>query len=274
MSEGPGYELAGEDALGSAPQEAASLPEAADHSVDPDLRAVESFAHRTRSSLTTIGAAADYLLGGDLDPSKHREMLSMISGEVRTIDQLVSDLLVVARQGGVMDARLFSPVELAAVARRAVHSLASYSQLVGAWLAVDGAQPCPPVLGDERLLHQAVLSALRSVISLARAGDRVVASVTPVPAEAGQEARVRLLVGLDSPRDDAAEMADALTVDQLPMTAARLIAVHHGGSFDLLSDRPGVLMILPAASYHQRPMAQAVAAAGSQTEVSMPDVRG
>lgn len=274
MSEGTWYQAAGGDAQHPAPQQAATSAEAAGASFDLDLRVVESFAHRTRSSLTTIGAAADYLLSGDLDPEKHREMLTMISGEVTTIDQLLSDLLVVARQGGAMDARLLSPVDLVSVVRRAVRSLASYSQLVGAWLAVDAAQPCPPVLGDEGLLDQAVLSALRSVISLARAGDRVAASVMPVRPQAGQEARVKLVVGLDSPRDDAAEMADALTVDQLPMTAACLIAVRHGGSLDLLTDRPGLLMILPAASYHQRPMAQAVAAAGAQTEVSLPDVRG
>ncbi len=272
MSEGIGYQAA-DGAEQPAPQDAAISGGATGPSFDLDLRAVESFAHRTRSSLTTIGAAADYLLGGDFDPNDHREMLSMIASEVTTIDRLVSDLLVVARQGGALDARLLSPVDLVGISRRAVRTLASYSQLVGAWLVVDAAQSCPPVLGDEDLLHQAVLSALRSVTSLARAGDRVVTSVTPVPAQAGQEARVKLVVRLDSLSNNEQDTPGALAADQLPMTAARLIAIRHGGSLDLLTDRPGILLILPAASYHQRPMAQAVACAGSRTEAPVRNVR-
>lgn len=237
-----------------------------------DLDVVGSFAHRVRSCITAIGAAADYMLEADLAPDKQREMLYIIDDEVATINDLLADLLVVASSTATPHAGPLACVDLSTIIRRAVHRLASSAQTTGAWLVSDAAEPCPPVLGDEHLLQQAILSALRSVVGLARAGDRVVASLRPLPAQAGRRPQVELTIGLDAGAPEEPEEVTTLPLEELPLVAVRLIADRHGGEISSLTDRVGLRIALPAAPATTRPETSALAcqAGGGSVGLSVP----
>jgi len=239
-------------------QPAARDATAGANSLPLDLQAVEAFAHRVRSCVSTIRAAADYLLGGSCDVHRHQGLLRVISEAATSIDRLLSDLMVLAQGNGV-DCDQLGPVDLVTVARRAVRDLALLCQVVGAWPTVHVPVPCPPVLGDEELLHQAVLGALRSVAALARPGDRVVASLQYVPGDAPGRSRVELSILLDSPLMGAGPPVGALQAGDLSVAVVQLIAARHGGSIALRADPPGLRLSLPAARHDHEPMAQAAA---------------
>jgi nitrogen-specific signal transduction histidine kinase len=230
---------------------------------------VEAFAHRVRSCITAIGAAGDYMLEANLPPEKQREMLYIIEDEVAAIADLLSDFLVVAGKSAVGDVGPLTSVDLSSVTKRMVHRLASNAQSMGAWLAADASEPCPPVLGDEHLLQQAVLSALRSVLRLARAGDRVVASsLRPGPAQSGRGPQVELTISVE-PKDGEGTAGAArragkpdLQLGDLPLVSVRMIAEQHGGEVSSLTDRVGISLTLPGAPLHTRPQAGALAYGG------------
>lgn len=268
MSEGTAQHAVGDHGQERASQDAPVPAEAGSLEVAFGLTLVEGFAHRVRSCITAIGAAGDYLLEAELAPEKQREMLYIIEDEVAAISDLLSDFLVVAGNRAAHDVGPLTSVDLCGVTKRMVHRLASNAQSMGAWLAADASEPCPPVLGDEQLLQQAVLSALRSVLRLARTGDRVVASLQPRPAQSGGRPRVELTISVE-PQDGegtggaACRAAEPdLRLGDLPLVAVRVIAKQHGGEISSLTDRVGVRLILPGAPLHTRPQAGALAYGG------------
>ncbi len=273
MSEGTAQHAARDDGQQRASQDATTPAEAGRLEVAFGPALVEAFAHRVRSCITAIGAAGDYMLEANLPPDKQREMLYIIEDEVAAIADLLSDFLVVAGKSAVGDVGPLTSVDLSSVTKRMVHRLASNAQSMGAWLAADASEPCPPVLGDEHLLQQAVLSALRSVLRLARAGDRVVASLRPGPAQSSRGPQVELTISVE-PKDGegtggAARRAGKpdlrgkpdLQLGDLPLVSVRMIAEQHGGEVSSLTDRVGISLTLPGAPLHTRPQAGALARA-------------
>ncbi|MGD9497264.1 MAG: sensor histidine kinase [Armatimonadota bacterium] len=213
---------------------------------------VQAFAHRLRSLLTAAGAAADYLLQGDASaeggrgPSVEREMLSIIAEQTDRIHALLDDFMVVVSEPVRAETNL--PVDLYATARQVVRELAAEAQSMGAWLVLDAGAALPPVLGDRRALHQAVAAALRSIMHVARPGERVVVRLGM--RNRGACPVVEMTVGLHSRDRDLGERAGALRADDLSLTAVRRICERHGGEMAMLRDEPGVVCTLPAAPTH------------------------
>lgn len=207
---------------------------------------VSRFSHQLRSLLTSVGAAADYLLNNDIDPGVHDEMLGIISEQATRIDGLLDDFLVVAsarpRQQGSAAA-----VNLYQITRQAVRKLAAEAQSVGAWLVLDAAGAVPPVVGYHQPLQQAVTGILRAMISLARPGERIVATLEDARGNNGEKL-IQFSVLVQSDETELSDRAEGLTPTDLSLEAARRICESHGGSFEMLEGQPGVACRLPVAS--------------------------
>ncbi len=222
-------------------------------------KALALFSHRLRSLLTCVGAASDYMLENEMERSVQTEMLSIISDQASRIDGLLDDFLVVASEDGGSGAAR-SVVDLYTVARQVVRELAREAQCTGAWLVLDAAGMVQPVLGEGRHLRQVVIGVMRSVLVLARPGERVVAQL----ADVGGAPAVELAVYVRSQDDRLADRARALTFDDLSLEAARRICEDHGGRCQLMTDRPGAVCRLPAAPLPADSLACASAGPGTR----------
>ena len=206
---------------------------------------VTRFSHQLRSLLTSIGAAADYLLNNEPDRGVRDEMLGIIAEQTGRIDGLLDDFLVIATsQPG--EAADMSAVNLYHLTRGAVRELAGEAQSVGAWLVLDAAGVVPPVEGHQKPLKQAVTGTLRGLISLARPGERVVARLEDARSECGEKL-VEFSVAIQSDDPRLAERAHDLMIHDTSVEAARRICEGHGGSLEMCENRPGVVCRLPAA---------------------------
>lgn len=227
------------------------------------------FSHQLRSLLTSVGAAAEFLLHNDTDRSVHDEMLGIISEQATRIDGLLEDFLVIARDTPRRQASV-SEVNLYHVTREAVRELAAEAQSIGAWLVLDAAGVVPPVIGHHQPLRQAVTGALRTLIHLTKTGERLTVRLEAGRDEAG-EAVVELWVAIQSDDPLLPDRARCLPPGDLALEAARRICESHGGAFDLMDDAPGIVCRLPAATLR---LAPAIAApAGTRGTVANQESR-
>lgn len=212
---------------------------------------LKRFAHRARSLLTSISAAADYMLTSDTDESARREMLSIIAEQSGRLDALIDDL-VVASSDDQAPAGAMPSVDLCSTARQVVSNLAAEAQSSGAWLVLEGCDCAPPVAGERRALRQAIAGAIRSVLALTRPGDRVLVHV--IFDESRQpRPHVRLTVRVTSGAADVRDRMGALSLEELSLDAARRICRRFGGDVQLLPDGAGVTCSIPAAPVQSPP---------------------
>jgi light-regulated signal transduction histidine kinase (bacteriophytochrome) len=235
------------------------------------LETVRRFIHGLRSHLTTIGPAAEYMAADDVEQSVREEMAEIIGQSVERIEGMLADLGVIAAPGRVRYEAAATIVDMAEVSRRVVAGLSSQAQMAGVWLVAD-ALPCPPVLGSDRALAQAVTNTLLLVLKVARRGDRVV--VTLAASEAGGAKReVDLRVELEPTEDGRLSRSHPVEFEGVCLDAARIIAEQHGGTVADLTDRPGLVMRLPAAPTRIRPAVAAAGSAGAPSFQSVPPTR-
>lgn len=213
---------------------------------------VSRFAHRLRSMLTSVGAAADFVLNNEIDGPAREEMLSIISEQSGRIEALLEDFMVVAGNADVPD-RPAAVVDLYHVAREAVRDLAVEAQSLGAWLVLDAAGGPSSVHGDRSLLRQAVTASLRAILNLTRPGDRVVARLRR-HADRGSSPAIELAVTLETHRVRRCGAMAAINPTDLSLDAARRICECHGGSFSLMEDQPGIVWLLPVAPLTNGPL--------------------
>lgn len=220
---------------------------------------IERFSHRLRSMLTSMSAAAEYLLDTEPDtevaPGAQTEMLGIISEQTGRIEDLLDDFLVVTTESG--EHRLSGTVvDLYHVSREAVRALAAGAQSVGAWLVFDAAGGASTVFGHRSLLRQAVAASLRAMINLTRPGDRVVARLRHI-GDAGPSSTIEFAVTLESENDRFRDGMATINPTDLSLDAVRHICEHHGGTFSMMQERPGVICRLPAAPMHEGPLSAA-----------------
>ena len=229
-----------------------------------DGETVSRFSHQLRSLLTSVGAAAQYLLHNETERCVQDEMLGIISEQATRIDGLLEDFLVIARdtprgQGSAAEVNLYH------VTREVVRELAPEAQSIGTWLVLDAAGAVPPVVGHHQPLRQAITGTLRALMLLTRAGERVVARLEDARDESGLElVELSVIVQSDDPslRDRAGGMAPT----DLALEAARRICESHGGSLKMVEDAPGVICRLPAATMRLTPAA--AVSVGSRIDMS------
>ncbi len=82
---------------------------------------IRSFSHRLRSMLTSVGAAAEYMLYSDIGPDVQTEMLGIVAEQTNRIHGLLDDLMVVVADPAEPDTG--SLVDLHTMARRVVREL-------------------------------------------------------------------------------------------------------------------------------------------------------
>ncbi|MGC9320523.1 MAG: hypothetical protein ACP5KN_20990 [Armatimonadota bacterium] len=220
---------------------------------------MQRFTHHLRSLLTSIGAAAEYMLGNELDLTARTEMLTIIAEQTNRIDGLLDDLTVVASNGGGPNADEMTSVDLYNVARQVVRELAAEAHSLGAWLVLDADGGVPPVVGNRRQLRQLVTATTRSVMRLTRPGERLLMQLRG-PTSARHRPSVALSVRVDSADDAISARAEGLTLEDLSLEAARRICEGHGGAVELMQRQPGIVCCLPAAPQPRRPAAAISAA--------------
>jgi len=223
-----------------------------------DSATVRQFIHQMRSHLTAIGPAAEFIAdpaGGD---EVREEMLEIVRQAVARIEGLLADLSIVAVPERVYLGSVASVVSLEEVARAAVSGQMQYAQTLGAWLVVD-ADACPPVLGHDVALRQAAGNAVALVLRLARTGDRVQVRVRP--AMDGMRPGIELSVELQ-PTGGGERGSRPPDFEGVALSAARIIAEQHGGALTIATERPALVMHLPAAPLNLGTAAVGAAGAG------------
>lgn len=218
-----------------------------------DSELIQRFSHQLRSLLTSVGAAADYLLNNEIERGVRDEMLGIIAEQATRIDGLLDDFLVIASShpggGGTPSA-----VNLYQITRKVVRDLAGEAQSVGAWLVLDTAGSISPVLGHHQPLQQAITSALRAVLSVTRPGERVIARLEDTRGDGGEKL-IQFSVTVQSDDHDAGDRTGRFCPTDLALEAASRISEQHGGAFEVLEDRLGIACLLPVASLELQPAA-------------------
>ncbi len=225
----------------------------ADETLTIDGETISRFSHHLRSLLTSVGAAAEYLLHNETEQCVQDEMLGIISEQATRIDGLLEDFLVIARETP-HERGSMSEINLYHLTREAVRELAPEAQSIGAWLVLDAAGAVPPVIGHHQPLRQAITGTLRALMMLTRTGERVVARLEDTQGEGGQEL-VELSVVVQSDDPALPDRAGGLSPTDLTLEAARRICESHGGSFEMVEHAPGVICRLPAATMRLSPAA-------------------
>ncbi len=227
-----------------------------------DRNLIHVFSHQLRSLLTSVSAAADFMLHHETDADTETEMLRIIAGQSERIHGLLNDFMVVLspqRQRCTA-----CPVDLDALVRQVVRELAAEAEAIAAWLVLDTAGAIPPVQGERSALHQAVTGAVRSIIRLTQPGERVIIGLERIGVPEG-DAAVELTVAVQSDDEMLAERATALSLEDLSLNAAHRILSSLGGDLRLMPDRPGIVCLLPGAPVNSRPAVAASLSTGMLT---------
>ncbi|MEA3403708.1 MAG: hypothetical protein U9R79_20905 [Armatimonadota bacterium] len=217
---------------------------------------IRRFAHQLRSLLTSVGAAAEYMLQNDLDAGARTELLTMIAEQSSRIDGLLDDFVVVAGSEGGANPGEMAAVDLYNVARQVVRKLAAEAHSLGAWLVLDAGGGLPQVMGDHQQLRHVVTSTTRAVMGVSRPGERVLLELE-APTGGSCQPSVELAVRVESTDEGVSARAQGLSLEDLSLDAARRICEGHGGTVELMESQPGIVCSLPAASQHPRPTAAA-----------------
>ncbi|MDQ6775569.1 MAG: HAMP domain-containing histidine kinase, partial [Actinomycetota bacterium] len=148
---------------------------------------LESVSHELRTPLTSIRGYAEALDEGAVAaPDGAR----VIAAEARRLERLVQDLLDLARLGHSGFEVSHEPIDLAAVATRAVERHLPRARQLGIELAATGA-PEAAAIGDSERLLQATSNLIENALRLTPAGGSVVVAVDSAAADADAAISVR-----------------------------------------------------------------------------------
>src|SRR4051794_2612811 len=145
---------------------------------------VANVSHELKTPLAAIRGYAETLRDGALDePPTARRFTDRILSQCRRLQELLDNLLILSRLEG-MDAVLDrEPVELDAVARRAVELLAPTAREKRVEIELQE-EPVPPVHGDAGNLERLLLNLLDNAIKYNRPDGRITVRVGRCGAEA------------------------------------------------------------------------------------------
>lgn len=210
---------------------------------------VDNLSHELRTPLTTIGLLAETLgreiaaaaddrgpKARGLDLDRLRERIAKIEEETGHLNQMVAEMLDLARIESGRAVALAERVELDRVAAEAVERLRPFAERSGVRLSVAAADDLPPVVGNAERLGQVLVNLLHNAIKFSPEGGPVEVRLDCVPEG------VRIAVrdeGIGIPREAQARIFERFyKVDRargrgggtgLGLAIARHIVEAHGG---------------------------------------------
>ncbi|HWP62189.1 MAG TPA: ATP-binding protein [Candidatus Binatia bacterium] len=142
---------------------------------------VDNLSHELRTPLTTIGLLAETAVreieataaAGGPTGGRLRERIAKIEEETGHLNQMVAEMLDLARieSGGAVVRT--DRVDLARVAAEAVERLRPFAERSGVRLSVTAATELPPVLGDAGRLGQVLVNLLHNAVKFSPDGGPV-----------------------------------------------------------------------------------------------------
>jgi two-component system phosphate regulon sensor histidine kinase PhoR len=135
---------------------------------------VANVSHELRTPLTAVRAAVETLRDGALeDPTAGVQFVTVIKRHVDRLENILRDLLDLAR----LESATFEPpretINLAAAVRAALNAVSDLAKSRNIELTSQGADQEIHLRGDARLLEQAVLNLLHNAVIYNEAGGRV-----------------------------------------------------------------------------------------------------
>jgi two-component system phosphate regulon sensor histidine kinase PhoR len=204
---------------------------------------VANVSHELKTPLAAIRGYAETLRDGALDePPTARRFTDRILSQCRRLQELLDDLLILSRLEG-MEALDREPVDLEAVARRAVELLAPTAREKRVEIELLQEEPVPPVQGDSGNLERLLLNLLDNAIKYNRPDGRITVRVSPCGAEALLEVSD---TGIGIPAESISRIFERFyRVDKgrareeggtgLGLAIVKHIAQAHGGQVDVES---------------------------------------
>lgn len=216
-------------------------------------RFVADASHELRSPLTVLKGDIDVALRRERTAEEYRAALESCREEVDRMTALAEDLLTLARADAGLAADQLRPVDLAAIAQRAVDRAGRAAAGAGVSLALDAAPA--PVRGDAPLLERALGNLIENAIKYSAPGVQVAvrcaaggghASLEVEDTGAGINPEHAEHVFERFYRADPARSPGGGAGLGLPI--ARAIVEAHRGTLVLVRARPGALfrLTLPA----------------------------
>lgn len=138
---------------------------------------VSEMVHELRTPLTAILAYADTLLTKPVSEGQRIQFLETIHSEAERLTSMADDFLDLARLSSGRAKLVRAEVDLCKVVHAAAELLRSQAVERGISITVHVPENLPPVLGDEKRLHQVVLNLLSNAIKYNKPKGAVTVSV-------------------------------------------------------------------------------------------------
>jgi two-component system sensor histidine kinase TctE len=209
--------------------------------IEAQRRFIANAAHQLRTPLTILATQAAYAIRSH-NPAEKDETLEAIHGNARDMARLANQLLTLSNVEP--DGRTYraEPVDLVAVARRALESQVSHALSRDMDLGFDPKVPEAGTLGDATMLHELVVNLVDNALRYTPRGGVVTVGIEPA------EDNWLLTVRDNGPGIPPAErqrvferfyrvLGTEAEGSGLGLAIAREIAERSGGSIDL-SDAP------------------------------------
>jgi signal transduction histidine kinase len=147
---------------------------------------VATVSHELRTPLTVIRSAAQNLSAGVVsDPAQAKQYGDLIEAEGRRLTDMVEQVLEYAGLSGNRTLSRTHAVDAGAIAREVVESSAALFDVERVEIALDIAEPMPPVLADEHALRRALQNLVTNAFKYGADGRWIGVSVTSAKARSG-----------------------------------------------------------------------------------------
>ena len=206
---------------------------------------VANVSHELRTPLTAVKGLVETLRDGAVDdPGVRDRFLETMEGETDRLIRLVNDLLILSRADSEALNLQREPVDLAELARAAVHKLSPQAEAHGVVLQVETTSDAPFALADPDRIEQVLVNLLDNALKYSYFGGTVTVRVDGRPAGMTQ-VQVRD-EGIGIPADELARIGERFyRADKarsraeggsgLGLAIARALVEAHGGQLRLES---------------------------------------
>ena len=135
---------------------------------------VANVSHELRTPLASIRGSVETLLDGALDNPKYaRKFTEVINRQVKRLENIVVDLLDLARLESDQQEPEIHPIKLGEMARSCQAALSELASRKGVALELHLPEPEPVLHGDRRKLEQAVINLMDNAVKYTPAGGSV-----------------------------------------------------------------------------------------------------